>query len=106
MTSKRLLIPALGLLLILASSASVSGCAMTGSASNDKLAALHRGMSYDEAVEVMGSPGVIVTAHGPNTADYAIVEWNGPDSPFFTRTRLDFLDGKLLSYTTEKRGAL
>ena len=34
------------------------------------------------------------------------VEWNGPDSIFFKRTQIDFLYGKLLSYTTENRGAL
>ncbi|MBN9090416.1 MAG: hypothetical protein J0J01_26180 [Reyranella sp.] len=105
MTTKRLLMPALGLL-VLGSSVSVSGCATTCSASADKLAALRRGMTYDETVQVMRCPGTVVTARGPSTADYAIVEWNGPDSPFFTRTRLDFLDGKLLSYTTERRGAL
>jgi hypothetical protein len=105
MMRKVLLISTLGLL-ILASSVSVSGCAMTCNASTDKLAALRRGMTYDETVQVMRCPGTLVTAHGPNAADYSIVEWNGPDSPFFSRTRLDFLDGKLQSYTTEKRGAL
>ncbi len=105
MMRKGLLLSTLGFL-ILASSASIQGCAMTCNASSDKLAALRRGMTYDETVQVMRCPGAIVTAHGPNMADYAIVEWNGPDSPFFSRTRLNFLDGKLLSYVTEKRGAL
>ncbi len=82
------------------------GCAITCSASANKLAALRRGMTYDEATRVMGCPGAVVTERGPANADYAIVEWNGPDSVFFSRTRINFQDGKLLSYITEKRGAL
>ena len=83
-----------------------SGCALSCSASPQKLSALRRGMTYAETSQVMGCPGTAVTAGNPATNGYAIVEWNGPESLVFRRTRIDFQDGKLLSYTTEPRGAL
>jgi hypothetical protein len=82
-----------------------SGCAMTCSANDQKLAQLQRGMTYDEASRVMGCPGSVVSEYTPTTGDYATVEYNGPSS-LFMRTRLDFLQGRLLYYTTEPRGAL
>jgi hypothetical protein len=84
----------------------VSGCAATCEANPQKLALLRRGMSYDETAAVMGCPGQLVSEQSPLSSDYATVEWNGPDSIFFKRTQIDFLYGKLLSYTTENRGAL
>lgn len=84
----------------------VSGCAATCGANPQKLAALQRGMSYDETSRVMGCPGQLVSEYSPLSGDYATVEWSGPDSKIFKRTRIDFLDGKLLYYTTENRGAL
>jgi hypothetical protein len=105
MTTRVLLTVLTGLLLV-GGSAALPGCAIACGASADKLAALRRGMSYDQTIRIMGCPGTAVTELGPAAADYAIVEWNGPDSPFFTLTRIDFLDGKLLSYSTEPRGAL
>jgi hypothetical protein len=84
----------------------VSGCAATCGANPQKLASLQRGMSYAETSRVMGCPGQLVSEYSPTSGDYATVEWSGPDSIFFKRTRIDFLDGKLLSYTTENRGAL
>ncbi len=75
-------------------------------ANADKLALLHRDMTYAQTAEIMGCPGRLVTRRGPESGDYTTVEWNGPDSLLFKRTRIDFLDGKLLSYTTERRGAL
>jgi hypothetical protein len=54
----------------------------------------------------MGCPGQLLSEQSPLSGDYATVEWNGPDSIFFKRTQIDFLYGKLLSYTTENRGAL
>jgi hypothetical protein len=83
----------------------LAGCAAQCGASAEKLAELRRGMSYEETSRIMGCSGSVVTEYGPETGDYATVEWNGPSS-FFTRTRMDFLYGKLLSYTTEPRGAL
>ena len=84
----------------------VSGCAATCGANPQKLALLRRGMSYDETAVIMGCPGQRVSEQSPLSGDYATVEWNGPDSIFFKRTQIDFLYGKLLSYTTENRGAL
>jgi len=84
---------------------SLSACAITCGADSQKLASLRRGMTYEEASRVMGCPGTTVSKYGPRTGDYATVEWTGPGT-LFSRTQVDFLDGKLLSYTTESRGAL
>ncbi len=100
-----LLIPLMGLV-VLGGSMSLSACAGTCGANADKLALLHRDMTYAQTAEIMGCPGRLVTRRGPESGDYTTVEWNGPDSLLFKRTRIDFLDGKLLSYTTERRGAL
>jgi hypothetical protein len=91
--------------LAVASLSLTSGCALTCSASDQKLAELRRGMTYGEASQVMGCPGWVVSDYTPTTGDYATVEYNGPSS-LFMRTRLDFLQGKLLYYTTEARGGL
>jgi hypothetical protein len=53
-----------------------------------------------------GLSGLDGPEQGPATGSYATIEWNGPDSALFKRTRVYFLDGKLLSYSTEHRGAL
>lgn len=82
------------------------GCAVGCAATSDKLMSLRRGMSYDEASAVMGCPGTLLTKPDPSGGAYAIVEWSGPDSRVFSWTQLDFLDGKLLSYSTGHRGAL
>ncbi|MBS0517819.1 MAG: hypothetical protein JSR90_03960 [Proteobacteria bacterium] len=81
------------------------GCAADCGATAKKLATLRRGMSYDETAGIMGCPGNLMTPATPGAA-YAAFEWDGPESLVFNRTRIDFLDGKLLSYTTEQRGAL
>jgi hypothetical protein len=90
---------------IVAAMLSLQACALTCNATPDKLAHLRRDMSYAEATQVMGCPGSIVTRYGPDTGDYATVEWTGPGT-LFERTRIDFLNGRLLSYITESRGAL
>jgi hypothetical protein len=82
-----------------------SGCALTCSANDHKLAQLQRGMSYDEASRVMGCPGEVVSEYTPTTGDYVTVEYSGPTS-LFMRTRLDFMQGRLLYYTTEPRAGL
>jgi hypothetical protein len=82
------------------------GCAVGCGATSDRLASLRRGMSYDEASAVMGCPGTLLTNPDPAGGAFAIVEWSGPDSRVFSWTQLDFLDGKLLSYSTGRRGAL
>ena len=84
----------------------VSSCAATCGVNPQKLAELQRGISYAETSRIMGCPGQLVSEQSPMSGDYATVEWNGPDSIFFKRTRIDFLEGKLLYYTTENRGAL
>jgi hypothetical protein len=90
------------LLLILAAASSTTGCAPGCSANADKLAALQRGMSYDEAAGVMGCPGTQVSKH--DTSDVSTVEWSGPNRGMVSRTQLDFRDGHLLSFTTGNRG--
>jgi hypothetical protein len=88
--------------LALAALALTSGCAATCSAKDQTLGQLQRGMSFDEASRVMGCPGSVVSEYTPTTGDYATVEYNGPNS-LFMRTRLDFMQGKLLYYTTDSR---
>lgn len=82
----------------------LSGCALFGATSEQRLTQLHRGMTYPEAARVMGSPGHLVSQATPQSGDFATVEWNGPGAYFVKRTQLDFLDGKLLSYTIDNRG--
>lgn len=100
---RRLLLPLMGLA-ALGCSVFLSGCNVACSARSDKLTALKRGMTYDEVSEIMGCGGDVVTAAGPRHEDFAIVEWAGP-MIFSNRTRMEFLDGRLVSYTTERRGA-
>jgi len=101
-------LPLASLLLVLAAASSTTGCASSCSATPDKLAALKRGMSYDEATGVMGchgtQVGTQVTHDAPDTADVSTVEWDGPDRGVASRTQLDFRDGHLLSFTTGNRG--
>ena len=82
----------------------ISGCAGQCTANSEKLAALRRRMSYEETSMVMGCPGVQVSANNPNSGEPSTVEWNGPESMIFMRTQIDFLDSRLLSYTTVSRG--
>jgi hypothetical protein len=98
---KRVIAVTLGL----ASISLVSGCALSCAANDQKLAQLQRGMSYDEASRIMGCPGSVVSEYTPTTGDYATVEYNEPSS-LFMRTRLDFMQGRLVYYTTESRAGL
>jgi uncharacterized protein YceK len=84
----------------------LGGCAGTCRATDDKLASLRRGMSYEETAQVMGCTGKVTTANLPQSGEFSTVEWDGPRSYLFTGTQLDFLGGKLLSYTTGQRGGL
>jgi hypothetical protein len=92
------------LLLLTAASASTTGCASSCSASAEKLAALQRGMTYDQATRVMGCAGTQVTPNSPDSADVSTIEWDGPNRGLVSRTQLDFRDGRLLSYTSSNRG--
>lgn len=94
------LLPLASLLVLLAAGASTAGCASSCSATETKLAALKRGMSYDEATQVMGCSGTQVS----HTDDTSTVEWDGPARGLISRTQLDFRDGHLLSFTTGNRG--
>jgi hypothetical protein len=96
--------PLVSLFVVLAAGASTTGCSTGCSANADKLAALQRGMSYDQAIQVMGCTGKQVTPNGPDSADVSTVEWNGPNRGMVSRTQLDFRDGLLLSYTGSNRG--
>jgi hypothetical protein len=84
----------------------LSGCAVQCGASDGKLAALRRGMSYDEASRIMGCSGTVVSASSPSSGDPSMVEWDGPGSMVFRRTLIGFANGQLVSYTTQLRGAL
>lgn len=92
------------LLGLIAGSALLSGCATSCGANTDKLATLRRGMSVQEASGVMGCEGASV-ARSPES-DVTTKEWNGPGAPIVNRTQLDFEDGRLLSFTTDKRYGL
>ncbi|MFI5001183.1 MAG: hypothetical protein ACHQK9_15005 [Reyranellales bacterium] len=91
---------------MVASSTLLAGCAMTCGANAEKLAALRRGMSYEEAANIMGCTGKVVSTNAPASGEASTVEWDGPGSLLFTRTQIDFLGGRLLSYTTGQRGGL
>jgi hypothetical protein len=92
-------------LLALLALASSGGCAGGCWASGEKLGALKRGMTYAETSEIMGCSGSLVTASAPDSGGFSIVEWDGPQVLSY-RTRIEFEAGRLLSYTTERRGAL
>jgi hypothetical protein len=92
--------------LLMGAGSLVGGCAVTCGANPDKLAALRRGMSYEETSRIMGCGGTVVSPASPESGDPSTVEWDGPTSYVFTRTQMDFLGGKLQSYTTEQRGGL
>jgi len=93
-------------ILVMMAAILLGGCAGTCRATDDKLAALRRGMSYEETVQVMGCPGKVTTANLPQSGEFSTVEWDGPRSYVFTGTEIDFSGGKLLSYTTGQRGGL
>jgi hypothetical protein len=80
----------------------LSGCATACTANVDKLASLQRGMSYQEATRIMGCPGRPVAREGSDPGVQSI-EWEGPGPNLFMSTELDFLDDKLLYYTTRSR---
>ena len=93
-----------GLLLLLGSLA--AGCASACGVNDAKLNELRRGMTYDEAAAVMGCDGRQVSAASVASGDFSTVEWDGPASRISTRTQIDFENGRLLSFTTERRFGL
>ena len=92
--------------LVLVAAMLLGGCAGTCRATEDKLATLRRGMTYQETAQIMGCDGKVMTANTPSSGGASTLEWDGPRSYVFTGTQIDFLSDKLLSYTTVQRGGL
>jgi hypothetical protein len=93
---------AAGLGVAVGSTILVSGCASQCGANPEKLALLQRGMSYEETSRIMGCSGALVSADSPDSGEASTVEWNGPQS-IFMRTQIEFLEGRLLFFTTSSR---
>ena len=93
---------AAGVILAVGAAILVSGCAGQCGANSEKLAALRRVMSYEETSTIMGCTGALVSADSPGSGEASTVEWNGPDS-IFMRTQIEFLEGRLLFFTTSSR---
>ena len=93
---------AAGLGALVGSAILVAGCASQCGTNPAKLAELRRDMSYEETSRIMGCPGAQVSANAPGSGEASTVEWNGPDS-IFMRTQMEFLEGRLLFFTTSSR---
>jgi hypothetical protein len=93
---------ATGLVGAVGSAILMAGCAGQCGANTEKLAELQRGMSYQETSKIMGCSGALVSANSPDSGEASTVEWNGPDS-IFMRTQIEFLEGRLLYFTTSSR---
>ena len=93
---------AASIVLTVGSAVLVAGCAGQCGANPEKLAELQRGMSYEETSKIMGCSGALVSANAPGSGEASTVEWNGPDS-IFMRTQIEFLEGRLLFFTTSSR---
>ena len=96
----------IALFIVTAAGLLAAGNAWACSATTDKLQALRRGMTYEQAAEVMGCSGTPLSAASPQSGDYATVEWNGSELPGLSRTQIDFQNGRLLSFTTGRRAGL
>ena len=84
---------------------SATGCASMGcGADQAKVAQLKPGMSRDETSTLMGCPGKLVSDSGTAPGKFTTVEWSGPDSLLFSRTYVVFLDDRIYTFSTEKRG--
>jgi hypothetical protein len=94
------------LCLVMAGGMLASGCASSCNSNATKLSQLRRGMTYDQTAQVMGCNGYQVSKATVASGEFATMEWNGPASPLFTATQLDFQDGRLLSFTTGRRYGL
>ena len=76
----------------------LGGCSATCASSDQKLARLAPGMSYDDVTAVMGCQGRLVRGSVEGSNAYAIAEWPGPTSLFFHQTDMLFFDRRLLWY--------
>jgi hypothetical protein len=77
---------------------SLGGCSTGCVASDQKLARLAPGMSYDDVTAVMGCQGRWVRESPDAGSAYAIAEWPGPRSPLLHQTDMLFFDRRLLWY--------
>jgi hypothetical protein len=93
---------AASIVLTVGSAVLASGCAGQCGANTAKLAELQRGMSYQDTSRIMGCSGALVSANAPGSGEASTVEWDGPDS-IFMRTQIEFLEGRLLFFTTSSR---
>jgi hypothetical protein len=93
---------AASIVLAVGSAILVAGCAGQCGANTAKLAELRRGMSYEDTSRIMGCSGALASADSPDSGEASMVEWNGPDS-IFMRTQIEFLEGRLLFFTTSSR---
>jgi hypothetical protein len=74
------------------------GCSAGCVGSDQKLARLMPGMSYDEVSVVMGCQGRLVRGSLEDGNAYAIAQWSGPTSPLLRQTDMLFFDRRLLWY--------
>jgi hypothetical protein len=88
---------------VIAASSLAAGCASTCGANADKLGALQRGMSSQQASAIMGCPGSTLSL--PDNDGITTLEWTGPGS-LLTVTDLDFRDDRLLYYTSRSKYGL
>jgi hypothetical protein len=93
---------AAAMVLAVGSAALASGCTGPCGANTEKLAELRPGMSYEDTSRIMGCPGTLVSDNSPGSGEASTVEWSGPDS-IFMRTQIEFLEGRLLFFTTSSR---
>ena len=83
----------------------LAGCSsMSCGADEQKLAQLKPGLSREQTASLMGCSGKLVHESGATPGRFSTVEWSGPGSLMFGRTYVVFLDDKLYTYSTEKRG--
>jgi hypothetical protein len=76
----------------------VGGCSTSCASSDQKLARLAPGMTYDDVSLVMGCQGRLVRGSLEDSNAYAIAEWQGPTSLLFHQTDMMFFDRRLLWY--------
>ncbi len=76
----------------------VGGCSTGCVSSDQKLARLAPGMSYDDVSAVMGCQGRLVRGSLEAGNAYAIAQWSGPRSPLLHHTDMMFFDRRLLWY--------
>ena len=76
----------------------MGGCSAGCLSSDQKLARLAPGMSYDEVSDVMGCQGRLVRGSLEGVNTYAITQWPGPTSLLLRQTDMLFFDRRLLWY--------